>query len=99
MSVSGTYACVIKSPLGEQKMTLTVNADGDTFTGSSAGDQGNSAITDGKVDGNSITWSSEITVPMPMKLDCAATIDGDTVTGSVTAGMFGTFPLNGTRTA
>jgi len=99
MSVSGTYTCVIKSPLGEQKLTLTVNADGDTFTGSSAGDQGNSDITDGKVDGDTITWTSQITVPMPMKLDCSATIDGDTLTGSVVAGMFGTFPMNGTRAA
>ncbi len=99
MSVSGTYNCVIKSPLGEQKITLTVNDEGDTFTGTNAGDQGVTPITDGKVDGNTITWSSQITVPMPMKLDCTATIDGDAVNGSVTAGMFGTFPMIGTRAA
>ena len=99
MSVSGTYDCVIKSPLGEQKIKLTVNDEGDTFTGTNAGDQGETAITDGKVDGNTITWSSQITVPMPMKLDCSATIDGDALNGSVTAGMFGTFPMIGTRAA
>jgi hypothetical protein len=99
MSVSGTYNCVIKSPLGEQKITLTVNDEGNTFTGTNAGDQGVTPITDGKVDGNTITWSSQITVPMPMKLDCTATIDGDAVNGSVTAGMFGTFPMIGTRAA
>ena len=32
-----------------------------------------------------------------MTLDCKATVDGDALTGSVTAGMFGTFPMNGTR--
>jgi hypothetical protein len=38
-----------------------------------------------------------ITVPMPMTLTNEATIDGDTITGSVTAGAFGSFPLTGTR--
>jgi hypothetical protein len=38
-------------------------------------------------------------VPMPMTLDCEATIDGDTLTGSVNAGAFGAMPLSGTREA
>ena len=36
-------------------------------------------------------------VPMPMMLECDATIDGDTLTGGVKAGMFGTSPMTGTR--
>jgi hypothetical protein len=40
-----------------------------------------------------------MTSPMPMTLDCSATINGDTVTGQVGAGAFGSFPLSGTRTA
>jgi len=40
-----------------------------------------------------------VSVPMPMTLDCEATIEGDTVTGTVAAGAFGSFPLSGTRTA
>jgi len=38
-------------------------------------------------------------VPMPMTLECDATVDGDTITGGVKAGMFGTSPLSGTRAA
>ena len=34
---------------------------------------------------------------MPMTLDCKATVDGDTITGSVGAGAFGSFPLTGSR--
>ena len=40
-----------------------------------------------------------MTVPMPMTLDCKATVEGDTLTGTVGAGAFGSFPLTGTRTA
>jgi len=97
MSVAGTYEVVTKTPMGDQTSILTVNVSGDTFTGSNVGPMGSLDITDGTVDGQTIVWTSQITVPMPMKLDCKATIDGDAITGSVTAGMFGSFPLSGTR--
>ena len=48
-------------------------------------------------DGDKLTWKLDITVPMPMTLDGEATVDGDTITGTVTAGAFGAFPLTGTR--
>jgi hypothetical protein len=57
MSLSGTYECVVKSPLGDQKSTIVVNVDGDSWTGTNSGAQGSAEITDGKVDGNTITWS------------------------------------------
>ena len=31
MSIAGTYECVTKSPMGDQKSTMTVVVDGDTF--------------------------------------------------------------------
>ncbi|MEN2786812.1 hypothetical protein ACFOKI_09220 [Sphingomonas qilianensis] len=97
--VDGTYETIVKSPLGDQKSTLTVKSDGTTFTGSNAGAMGSVDITDGTVDGNTIAWKMNMTVPMPMTLDCTATIDGDTITGSVGAGAFGSFPMSGTRVA
>jgi hypothetical protein len=97
MSVAGTYEVVTKTPMGDQKSTLTVNVSGDSFSGSNVGPMGSLEISDGKVDGQTILWSSQITTPMAMKLDCKATIDGDTISGTVTAGMFGSFPLNGSR--
>jgi hypothetical protein len=39
----------------------------------------------------------KMTVPMPMTLEGEATVDGDTLTGTVKAGAFGSFPINGTR--
>jgi hypothetical protein len=36
-------------------------------------------------------------VPMPMTLEGTATVDGDAITGSVKAGMFGSMALSGTR--
>ena len=99
MSVAGQYDCVTKSPMGDQKSVLTVNVDGDTWTGSNAGQMGALDITDGKVDGNTLTWTMDMKVPMPMKLEGTATVDGDTITGQVKAGAFGTMALSGTRKA
>jgi hypothetical protein len=97
--IDGEYDCITKSPLGEQKSVFTVKSDGDTFTGQNVGQQGTLDVTDGKVDGNKLTWKMEMKVPMPMTLDCSATIDGDSFNGTVGAGAFGSFPMTGTRKA
>jgi hypothetical protein len=99
MSVAGSYECVVKSPMGDQKSTLTVNVDGDTWTGTNAGAQGSLDVYEGKVDGNTLTWKMDMKVPMPMTLEGTATVDGDTITGSVKAGMFGSMAMSGTRAA
>jgi hypothetical protein len=96
--VDGTYDVTVKSPLGDQKSTLTVKSDGATFTGTNAGAMGSDDVS-GEVSGNTLTWKQSITVPMPMTLDMTATVEGDTLSGTVGAGAFGSFPLTGTRTA
>ena len=96
--VDGTYEVTVKSPLGDQKSTLTVKSDGSGFTGTNAGAMGSNDIS-GEVNGNTISWKQQMTVPMPMTLDMTATIDGDAVSGTVGAGAFGSFPMTGTRTA
>ncbi len=97
MSVAGTYNVTVQSPMGDQAGTFTVVVDGDTFTGSLNGALGSMTADNGKVSGNTLTWQMEMKVPMPMTLDCEATVDGDAITGKVTAGMFGSMPLTGTR--
>ena len=96
--VDGTYEVTVKSPLGDQKSTLTVKSDGNSFSGTNAGAMGSNDIS-GEVSGNTLTWKQQMTVPMPMTLDMTATVDGDAITGTVGAGAFGSFPMNGTRTA
>ena len=99
MSVAGTYTVVTKTPMGDQSSDMTIETDGDTFTGTNAGAMGSMSMDNGKIDGNKLTWSMNMTVPMPMTLEGEATVDGDAITGSVKAGAFGTFPMSGTRKA
>ena len=99
MSVAGTYDTVVKSPMGDQKGTFTVvpGDDGNTFTGSMAGGMGSMDVENGTINGNTLNWKMNMTVPMPMTLDCEATVDGDQMTGNVNAGAFGAMPLTGER--
>ena len=98
MSVAGSYNTTVKSPMGDQAGTFTVEDNGDgTFSGSMAGGMGSMDVEEGKVDGNTLTWKMNMTVPMPMTLECEATVDGDALTGNVNAGAFGAMPLSGTR--
>lgn len=101
MTVAGTYDIVTKTPMGEQKGKFTVVDGGDgTFSGNVSNDMmGSMAIEGGKIDGNRLTWKMAMKVPMPMDLDCEATVDGDAITGKVTAGVFGSMELSGTRAA
>ena len=98
-NVDGSWNTVTKTPMGDQAATLNVTSSGDSFTGNYAGALGNVEVKAGKVDGYKLTFKIDITVPMPMTLTNEATIDGDTITGTVTAGAFGSFPLSGTRVA
>ncbi len=100
MSAAGTYDCVVKSPMGDQKSVFTVNDNGDgTFTGSNVGAQGSLDCYDCKIDGNDLSWKMDMKVPMPMTLEATASVDGDALTGSVKAGMFGSMAMSGTRQA
>ncbi len=97
MSIAGTYECITKTPWGDQKSEFTIEVNGDTLTGKNTGAMGSMDLENGKIDGNKLTWSMKMTVPMPMTLEGEATVDGDTITGGVKAGAFGTFAMSGTR--
>ena len=92
--VSGTWEAVVNSPMGEQKSTMTLKQDGDTVTGTNAGANGSVDIYDGKIDGDTLTWKMDITVPMPLTLEGTATVEGDAMSGKVKAGAFGDMPMS-----
>lgn len=97
MSVAGTYEVTVKTPMGDQGGTFTVVVDGDSFSGSLNGAMGSMDVAGGSVSGNTLSWKMDMKVPMPMTLDCTATVDGDAMTGDVKAGVFGSMPLSGKR--
>ena len=96
MSADGAWKTTINSPMGVQEGTLTIKTDGDSFTGQMVARMGTQEIS-GKVDGDNLTWTSQMTQPFPITLEFNVTVTGDTMEGSVKAGAFGSSPLKGVR--
>lgn len=96
MSADGNWKITINTPMGAQEVNASITTSGDTFTGTTSGRMGEQQIT-GKVDGNKLTWSTDISQPMPMTLNFEATVDGDNMTGTVALGAFGNASLTGVR--
>src|SRR5258708_29292593 len=66
MSVDGKGNITINSPMGPQKATLDLKANGGALTGTQAGQQGSVEIANGKADCNNA--SSAISIPSPLPL-------------------------------
>jgi hypothetical protein len=96
MSADGKWKITINTPMGAQEVTADIKVNGDTFTGNTSGRMGDQAV-EGKVSGDTLTWSTNISQPMPMTLEFEAKVSGDVMTGNVKLGAFGSAPLNGTR--
>ena len=96
MSADGNWTITINTPMGAQTIAVSITTAGDSFTGSAIGQMGAQEIS-GKVDGDTLTWSTNITNPMPMQLDFQATVEGDSMSGNVKLGMFGNASLTGER--
>ena len=96
MSADGNWKITINSPMGAQEVEASITTSGDTFTGQTKGRMGEQAI-EGKVSGDTLTWSTAITQPMPMTLEFSATVSGDSMSGNVKLGAFGNASLTGGR--
>ncbi len=95
--VDGKWNCTVESRMGAQEFVLTVASNGDSFRGSDEGEIGSKQIPEGSVDGDTLSWTMQISKPMPVTLTCKATVSGDSLEGKVKAGIFGSFPITGTR--
>jgi hypothetical protein len=98
MSVDGSWKIVVNSPMGKQESTLDLKAEGAVLTGMQGAQGGTQPIKDGKVDGDTVTWSNSITSPFPMTLEFTGKVEGDSLNGKVKAGSFGSFDFTGVRT-
>jgi hypothetical protein len=97
MAIDGNWEITINSPMGAQKAKLELAASGATLTGTQHAQGVSQPLANGKVDGDKVSWSANITSPMPMTLEFSGAVEGDTIKGSVKAGAFGSFPFSGAR--
>jgi hypothetical protein len=96
MSADGNWKITVSTPMGPQEVTASITTQGDTFTGKSVSAMGAQEIH-GKVAGDTLSWSADITKPMPLTLEFEVKVDGDKLSGTCKLGAFGNAPVNGHR--
>jgi hypothetical protein len=98
MSAGGTWKVTASTRVGPQIMHLHIVTQGDRFTGRIESPMGDWDIA-GRARGNVLSWVTEITKPMSMKVTFEIAVDGDTITGMAKMGFLGNAKLKGERIA
>jgi hypothetical protein len=97
MSVAGTWALVIATPIGKQRVVLELAQRGDALTGVAKGEAEEVELADLRLDGNRLTWAQAITKPLRLNLTFDVTIDGDSLAGKSKAGRLPASKVTGRR--
>jgi hypothetical protein len=94
--VQGKWKITIQTPMGEKSGVLELLVNGKTLTGSLSDADHHVAISDGKIEGNRLSWQAKIAKPMRLSFKFTATVDADRISGSARH-MLGTATFSGTR--
>lgn len=95
MAIDGKWNLTIKTPMGDQTGVLTLKQEGEALTGEMSGPAGTTAIENGKVEGDTLSWHAKVTSPMPLTLEFEGKEEGGNLSGNVKLGAFGTSTFSG----
>jgi hypothetical protein len=94
--VQGKWNITIKTPMGDKSGVLDLKTEGTMLTGSLSDAEHYAEISDGKVEGNKLSWSAKITKPMRMSFKFTATVEADRISGAAKH-LLGKATFTGTR--
>ena len=95
-TIDGDWQMIMATPMGDQAMTGHFSAQGNVLTGKLSSPEGEQAIS-GSVDGNRLKFDFAVEKPMKITLKYDLAVDGDTISGKVKMGMFGSSKSTGVR--
>jgi outer membrane receptor protein involved in Fe transport len=97
VDATGTWNYKVESPQGGEG-TIVILKDGDKYTGTITSRRGTSQLSEVKVNGNELTFHYDFNTPNgAMTMQVKSIIEDTKMTGNITVGQFGTFPLNATK--
>jgi hypothetical protein len=91
------WKMVLKTPMGPQEMTLQIVREGQGFSGRIDSPMGSAPVENGKIAGDTLSWTMDVTQPAKIKLSFEVKTAGDAMTGHAKLGMFGKAALTGER--
>lgn len=96
-NIDGDWDVTVNSPMGAQKIKVSLKADGSTLTGSLSGAMGSTPISNGTTDGDDFSFDAQITEPFAVSITVTGSVAGDELKGTVKTQGFGSFPMKGVR--
>ncbi len=94
----GAWTIVTNSPQGDSESTLTVTQEGAVFSGTMVSQLGSSAIEGGRIEGTKASWTITLDFGgQSFSLTYAGEVSGTRISGTVTAGEFGSFTFTGEK--
>jgi hypothetical protein len=95
--VQGRWSITIATPMGDKSGVLELRVDGAGVLSGSLSDADHHVdISDGKVEGNHVSWRAMITKPMRLSFKFTAVVEENRITG-IARHMLGTAPFTGTK--
>jgi hypothetical protein len=95
-SAQGKWNITINTPMGTRTGVLELVVDGNILTGSMSHADYSVAIGNGKVAGNRLSWSAQVTKPMRLSFKFTATVEENRIIGAARH-MLGNAAFTGTR--
>ena len=85
--LTGKWKGTVETPRGTQEITFDLHADGAALTGKVATPRGESEITDGKIDGDNLSFTQVVNFNgNEMKINYTGKVDGDNIKFTRTVG-------------
>jgi hypothetical protein len=94
--VEGKWNITINTPMGVRSGVLELSVSGKTLTGSLSDAEHRVIISDGRVDGNQLSWKAKVTKPMRLSFKFTAIVEQDRINGEARH-LLGSATFSGTR--
>ena len=94
--VDGSWNIVLATPIGPQKVVARFATEGEILNGMLESDQGSQSFQ-GTLIGNRLKWDMKVTKPLPITLKYDLVVEGNTLTGKLKMGLFGSANVTGER--
>jgi imidazolonepropionase-like amidohydrolase len=89
--VAGTWTMTVSGPQGAMTSTMTMTQTGDAIDGTIISEFGNAAISDGRVNGRTVSWTASFQVGGERTtVNFEAEVDGNRMTGRLRGSEMGT---------
>ena len=96
--LGGKWTWVVEAPGQQLELAVDLKEEGSNFSGTSSSMIGNAIIDSGKLNGKNFTAKLKADIRgQPTEFLIEGTMDGSTLSGTITGGGFGSLPFTAAR--